>query len=123
MTERRRSPLRFLAPLALVAFGLALFYIVSSSTVTDSGPSRPAAGAPAAEEDEGSTAADRARRRRAQRRKRDNELPRDVYRVKPGDTLDGIAQTTGRSTEQLIELNPELDPQALGPGQRIKLRE
>lgn len=123
MTERRRSPLRFLAPLALVAFGLALFYIVSSSSVTGPDPSRPAAGAPAAEKDEGSTAADRARRRRAQRRKRDSELPRDVYRVKPGDTLDAIAQTTGRSTEQLIELNPELDPQALGPGQRIKLRE
>jgi LysM repeat protein len=48
---------------------------------------------------------------------------RRFYRVKVDDTLDGIAERTGIDAETLQELNPNLDPQALAVGQRIKLRE
>jgi LysM repeat protein len=46
-----------------------------------------------------------------------------TYTVKTGDTLGGIAEKTGVKVETLQELNPELDPQALVSGQKIKLRE
>jgi LysM repeat protein len=43
--------------------------------------------------------------------------------VKTGDSLATIAQKTGVTVERLQELNPQLDPQALVSGQKIKLRE
>ena len=48
---------------------------------------------------------------------------RRVYRVKLNDTLGLIAEKTGVPVERLQELNPELDPQNLVVGQRVKLRE
>ena len=48
---------------------------------------------------------------------------RTVYTVKQGDTLGEISSKTGVDVETLEELNPELDPVALTPGQKIKLRE
>ena len=70
-----------------------------------SGPARPASSAGAA------TAGGHKRTRRAR-----------TYVVKPGDTPSGIAEKTGVSLDLLLELNPNLDPQTLSPGQRIKLR-
>lgn len=43
------------------------------------------------------------------------------YTVKPGDTPSGIADKTGVDLDTLLELNPDLDPQLLSPGQRLKL--
>jgi hypothetical protein len=109
--RRRRSPARLLAPVALLACAVALAAIVFSS--------------PAVDGDEGGTeqtnertttetrgGADRQRRRTPRR-----------YTVKAGDTLGAIAEQTGVSVERLQVLNPELDPQALVAGQKIKLRE
>jgi LysM repeat protein len=45
------------------------------------------------------------------------------YVVKAGDTLSKIAAKTGVEIEELLTLNPSVDPQALVTGQRIKLRE
>jgi LysM repeat protein len=45
------------------------------------------------------------------------------YSVKVNDTLELISEKTGVSVERLQELNPDLDPQALIVGQKIKLRE
>jgi LysM repeat protein len=47
---------------------------------------------------------------------------KSTYTVKVGDTLGGIAQSTGVPVEKLLELNPDLDPQALVSGQKVKLR-
>ncbi len=44
------------------------------------------------------------------------------YVVRRGDTLSEIAERTGVPTEQLERLNTVLDPQALSPGARIRLR-
>jgi LysM repeat protein len=101
-----RSPARFLAPLALVAFVVALLMVVSSGTGGDgeepANTSRPAA------------TATREAESKPRRKRR-------VYVVKPGDTPSEIAEVTGVTLEQLEEANPDLDPQLLTPGQRIRV--
>ena len=42
--------------------------------------------------------------------------------MKSGDTLSVIAEETGVPVDELTQLNPVLDPQALIEGQRVKLR-
>ncbi len=44
------------------------------------------------------------------------------YVVKRGDVLSGISQKTGVNLDLLRELNPNLDPLGLVPGQRVRLR-
>jgi LysM repeat protein len=100
-----RSPVRFLAPLALVAVAFALFSILGGGGGGDEEPATnttPRATATATP-------------KKAAKRKR------KVYVVKPGDTPSGIAEKTGVSLEQLEEANPDLDPQLLAPGQRIRI--
>ncbi len=107
--RRRRSPARFLAPLALVVAVVAVLIVVGSSGSDGDGGK-----------------ADGSDTTTASRTERTDTTPRRVranYTVKTGDTLGAIAEKTGVSVEQLQELNPELDPQALVSGQRIKLRE
>jgi LysM repeat protein len=48
---------------------------------------------------------------------------RRVYVVRAGDTLVKIADRTGVPIEDLLSLNPSIDPQGLVTGQRVKLRE
>src|SRR3954465_14149764 len=101
-----RSPVRFLAPLALVAFAVALFIIVG-------GNGGPSGEQPAGNATPAATATSAAGGKPKRKRK--------VYVVKPGDTPSGIADKTGVTLEQLEKANPDLDPQLLAPGQRIKL--
>lgn len=107
-----RSHARYLAPLAIVAFLVALVFVVSSSG--DGGSAAQEAVAPAERTEQTSTpqGEDRPRRRSGPR----------TYRVRAGDTPSTIAERTGVPLEQLQELNPEIDPQALSPGQRLRLR-
>jgi LysM repeat protein len=106
-----RSPARFLAPLALVAFALALFIVVSSTTKDDgSSPSAPETSQPAQSTSSPKSGSGKKRKR-----------PR-TYTVKAGDTPSGIAEKVNVPLDQILELNPELDPQTLTPGTKIKLR-
>jgi LysM repeat protein len=102
-----RSPARFLAPLALVAFAFALFSILGGGG-GDGGEQ------PANTTSEPAATATATKTPAAKRK-------RKVYVVKPGDTPSGIAEKTGVSLEQLEEANPDLDPQLLAPGQRIRI--
>ena len=43
------------------------------------------------------------------------------YVIQTGDTLGGIAAKYNTTVEQLLTLNPELDPNALRPGARIRV--
>jgi LysM repeat protein len=106
----RRSPARYLAPLALVAFSIAFFGILLSS----GGDEEPGGPDRAAQTESG-----------GQRTTAEQQRPKRpaTYTVKTGDTLGAIAEKTGVGIEELQELNPELDPQALVSGQKIKLRE
>ena len=115
-TRRRRSPLRILAPVALIAFGVALALIVSSSD-TNRGGGGPSSNAAEKARDLGSTT----RSSRRTHRTRDR-LPQKIYVVKTGDTLGSIAEDTGVPVEKLQELNPDLDQFSLVAGQKIKLR-
>lgn len=47
---------------------------------------------------------------------------RALYKVKSGDSFGAIAEKTGVDARDLAELNPDVDPRALQPGQRLKLR-
>ena len=122
METRHRSPLRVLAPLALVLFGLLLVVVIATSG--GGGESR-SGDASAAEEarDLGTDAKDDTQSKRAEPKDEgEEELGKNVYVVKTGDTLGGIAEETGVPVERLEELNPGLDQFSLVAGQRIKLR-
>ncbi|HEU4450686.1 MAG TPA: LysM domain-containing protein [Gaiellaceae bacterium] len=47
---------------------------------------------------------------------------RRFYRVRDGDTLETIAARFEIEVDELLELNPGIDPLALTPGQRIRVR-
>ena len=49
-------------------------------------------------------------------------VERGVWIVHSGDTLGKISVKTGIDETTLLQLNPDLDPQALLEGQRIALR-
>jgi LysM repeat protein len=111
-THGRSSFARLLAPLALIGFCVAVAAIVLGSGVVGDDSSSETAGArdlPAAT----NTSTNEKKRKRAPR----------TYTIKANDTLSAIAETNGTTVERLLELNPELDPQGLVAGQKIKLRE
>lgn len=116
MDGRRGSPARVLAPISLIAFTLALFLVIASSGT----------------DDDSDGDGDRTSQRQGQQTTTTTDTvaadgePRvtgTFYTVKTGDTLAAIAETVGVSVTRLQELNPELDPQALVSGQKIRLRE
>jgi LysM repeat protein len=107
-----RSPARILAPLALGAFVLVFFAIILSSG-GNGGSGSTTTGSQAAQ----TTTAPTRSRTSTQAKKEPA-----VYTVKVGDTLGSIAETTGVPVAKLLSLNPDLDPQALVSGQKIKLR-
>jgi LysM repeat protein len=47
--------------------------------------------------------------------------PAEYYVIQSGDTLGGIASKYDTTVEQLLTLNPSLDPDALHPGDRIRV--
>ena len=104
-----RSPARFLAPIALVAFALALFVVVSNTANGGGGKT----GAQRTAEPATATPKPKAGKKKRVRR---------TYTVKSGDTPSGIAVKVGVPLDTILELNPDLDPQTLTPGTKIKLR-
>jgi LysM repeat protein len=105
---RRRSPARLLAPLALLVAAIAVLLVIQASgNSDDSGGERATR--------QSTEQTDTTPRRQARQPAR--------YTVKLNDTLTVISEKTGVSVERLQELNPELDPQNLIVGQKIKLRE
>lgn len=99
-----RNPARLAAPLALAAALVAVVVVVAASG-TGSSPGTSSAATPPAH-------ARPARHRRA---------PPRFYVVKAGDSLSVISARTGVSLERIQALNPQVDPQALQTGQRLKL--
>jgi LysM repeat protein len=107
-----RSPARFLAPIALIAFAIALYSVVKDS-------SAPAGGNSGAEttQDATPTATSTKSKKSSSKKKKAK-----TYTVKSGDTPSGIADKYGLSLNELLDLNPKLDAQSLSPGQKLRLR-
>jgi hypothetical protein len=116
MGAQRQSSIRLLAPAALALFAVVFLVVVVASLGGEDGGSsnseRPAAAR------ERRADAERDRTRAGDQR----GSPR-FHVVKPGDNLAAIAQERDVSLEELRLLNPELDPQGLVAGQRVRLRE
>ena len=122
METRHRSPLRVLAPAALVLFALLFVFVIATS---GGGEETQSAQTSAAEEarDLGTSEKDDTQSKPEEAEEEsEKKLGKDVYVVKQGDTLGGIAEDTGVPVERLEELNPGLDQFSLVAGQRIKLR-
>ncbi len=97
-----RSPLRFLAPIAIAVVLVAALMVVASSGGGGSGDK--------GKQHTSTTPV----KRKPQRR---------TYVVRSGDTLSLIATRTGVPIGVILALNPGLDPQALQTGQRLKIRQ
>ena len=105
MDDRARSPLRLLAPVALIVATLAFFVILTGSG-DDEG--RSGSGTAVQRTDTGGD-------------RRDGGSQPETYEVQSGDTLDAISAETGVSVERIQALNPDVDPQSLIAGQELKL--
>lgn len=95
---------RVFAVFALIGALLLVVVMVASSGGGDDG------GGSDAEADDTSKAGERA-------------LQRGIWKVRSGDTLVSISEATGLDTDEILELNPEVDPQAVRVGQQLLLRE
>jgi LysM domain-containing protein len=116
MGAPRQSSIRLLAPASLVLFALVFLIVVIASLGggdgrSSSSPKRPA------------TASERRGDRERDRTTTERRGSPRFYTVKPGDSLAAIAAKTGVPLEELQALNPDLDPQGLVSGQRVRLRE
>jgi LysM repeat protein len=105
----RRSAGRLIAPLALVLAAVAVLLVIQGTLGSggDSSGDKPERTTSVQQETTQTT----------------KQRVRPSYTVKLNDTLEGISEKTGVSVARLEELNPELDPQNLIVGQKIKLRE
>jgi LysM repeat protein len=104
----RRRPSRWLAPAALLVCAGVVVAIArgggsgADGTSTSGGSS-------------GATTTTRTTKKKT-------KTVRRTYVVRSGDTLSAISIETGVPVSRLQELNPDLDVQALQPGQRLTLR-
>ena len=114
--RRRRSPARWLAPLALVACAVAVYSVVNATLLSDDEPAATSSAAKSATTSKGGTTS-----KRSSSSKRGSSRRRRAYTVKAGDTLSSIAEKTGVSLERIEQLNPKLDSNSLQTGQRVKL--
>jgi LysM repeat protein len=106
--RRRRSPARWLAPLALIAVAVAVYTVVDR-TLRDDAPSPSTQSTQrATPTSTTSTKAKGTKRRRS-------------YTVKAGDTLSAISIKTGVSLKTIERLNPKLDADTLHAGQKVRL--
>jgi LysM repeat protein len=109
----RPSFARLLAPLALIAFAVIVAAMVLGSGVVGDDENENSA-------DTSSLPASTDRTTTGERKAKPQPA---TYTIKANDTLSGIADAHGTTVDRLLELNPEIDPQGLVAGQKIKLRE
>jgi len=106
---RRRSPARWLAPLALVTAAVAVYAVVHETLDSGSGD-QPSTTSSTPARPKPSTAAT----------KTTSSKPR-TYTVKSGDVLSSIADEHGTTVAAIVRLNPSVDASTLHPGQKLKL--
>ena len=109
MEYRTRSPLRLLAPAALAIFGVVFLIVLFGASGGEEETTDGAGDAQLGDDGGAETPTSESTPKR--------------YTVEAGDTLDGIAAENGVDVDEIEALNPDLDPQALETGEKIKLRE
>jgi LysM repeat protein len=107
MKRQRKALARLLAVLALTVAVIALIVVVSDSV--GGGESHAHHGKVGRHES-------------GKGKKGEQGPPKKAYVVQPGDTLSSIADKTGVSIAKLQQLNPDVDPQILIAGDKLKLR-
>jgi LysM repeat protein len=117
----RRSPARFLAPLALIVFVIVLMAIVSNSGSGSGSSSDSSATSGATATTKSSTTTSAKKKHKTGTTTAATGTPR-TYTVQVGDTLGSIAAKTGVSLATIQSLNPDVDPHAMVAGQKIKLK-
>jgi LysM repeat protein len=104
MERRVSSPARILAALAIAVAAVAVAVAIAGNA--GSAPESSARG----------------RSGNGQHVSRRQRVSAAIYEVKAGDTLSSIAHKTGVPLATLLKLNPEVDPQILIAGEKLKLR-
>ena len=101
---------RIVAPVVFFA-AVTLLVLLVQHSLEDEGTATPStvAAAPAPPSASTRTAAQRKPTKR-------------YYRVQTGDTLESIAGKYDTTVPDLLALNPNIDPLALSPGERIRVR-
>jgi LysM repeat protein len=97
-------PARVLAPLVLLACAAAVLLVVQKTLKDDPSPSSAT-----------TVTTTTTRTTKVSTKK--------TYRVRSGDTLGAISVRVDVPVDQLLKLNPDVDPQSLRAGQRLRLRE
>lgn len=116
--RRRLGPWSLLAPIALILLTIAIFYSVGSVL-----------NQPANETDSqatpGQEATTPASTGTVQTTETVAEKPRSKRQfvvVQAGDSPSSIAEEHGLTTEEFLTLNPDIDPQALPTGVKVRIR-
>ena len=114
MTTIRTATKRALALLALAVIAIVVAVMIASATSgdDDGGKARQPVGKEARGQGKSAGNGEKA----------EGQGGRESYVVESGDTLSSIAEETGTTVEELQRLNPDIDPQILVSGQKLKLR-
>ena len=108
---RRRSPARWLAPLALVTCAVAIYAVVDHELLNKDDTTTQTT----------SSTKTGARKPASTTTTRKRTSKRTTYVVRSGDSLSSIASKEGVDVAALAAANPRIDPAALHPGQKLKL--
>ncbi|MGB0890351.1 MAG: LysM peptidoglycan-binding domain-containing protein [Solirubrobacterales bacterium] len=103
-----------MAPAAILVFAIAMFAVLTADDPTQPQPAATQSGSESSSRstqsgsDDGDSSTTTTRR--------------SSYTVKPGDSFAAIAEKLNLDVNVLSELNPDVDPRALQPGQKLKLK-
>ena len=100
---------RLAAPAAFFAAALVLIFLVQNAISSSNGDEAGTTSAPTATTGSGTTTT------------AGNPKRKRFYRVRGGDTLESIASKFTTTVDDLLRLNPGIDPLALSPGQRVRV--
>lgn len=116
---RRRHEIRwsvwtFVAPVALVVVAIVVVSVVRGAVDDARTAERDGGTTAAATTGAGATTGEGATTDGAPAKRR-------TYTVRAGETLSDIAERFGTTVEAILALNKDLDPNAIQPGQRIRV--
>lgn len=115
---------RLLAPIALIVCAIAVFSVLSSGSETSTNGAKDDTGTKSSQTESESSGSGSADSGETGTETSSGEIvpAKATYKVKPGDSFAAIAEETGVDVDKLAELNPDVDPRALQPGQKLKLK-